>query len=97
MLQCGNPGSVSDKLPQETGQVVGVVMDVIRIMGFWCDMHGAHSHVMWRGQVAVIVLEHRRAVRGDASLAENRVKGRTFRLGPVLGVLDAENPVKQTT
>ena len=55
------------------------------------DVDGAHPHGMWRGQVAGIVLEHRRPSGGDASGSEDRLEGCALGLREEAGILDTED------
>jgi hypothetical protein len=59
----------SGKRPEERGQVVGVVVDVIRRFGVGRHMHRAHPHRVRRGEVAGVILEHRGRVGSSPSVA----------------------------
>ncbi|MPL94886.1 hypothetical protein SDC9_41045 [bioreactor metagenome] len=94
----GQNGSAVSRMPQrgkEARQVVRVVLDMRRGGGGGGHMHGLHPHRMRRGQVARIVLEHRRLRRADTGLGKDRLEGAGLGLGMELGILDAEHPVEK--
>ncbi len=72
-------------------------MDVARAQRLWRDQHRAQAHRMGGGQVARVILEHRRRFGVQPVKAEHRLERYPFGLGPEIGVLDAIDGIEEAT
>ena len=80
---------------KESGEVVGVVVDVGGLIGLGRDMDRLHPQRMRDGEVAAVILEHRATGRIEAVLGEDGGKGLGVGLGVELGVLDPVDRIEQ--